>query len=162
MAVDIFLKLSNGIKGEAQDSVYTDEIDVLSWSWDMTQSGTTHVGGGGGGGKVDVGNMVITKYVDSATHDLIKRCCSGEHIATAELIVRKAGGEPIEYLRIEMEEVMLSSYSTGGSKDGLDRVQETLSLNFAYFKVTYTLQNSDGSAGAESVAGWSINENCEW
>ena len=162
MAVDIFLKLGNGIKGEAQDATYADEIDVLSWSWDMTQSGTTHVGGGGGGGKVDVGNMIITKYVDAATHDLIKRCCSGEHISTAELIVRKAGGEPLEYLRIEMEDVMLSSYSTGGSKDGLDRVQETLSLNFAYFKVTYTIQNDDGSAGPESTAGWSINENQAW
>lgn len=163
MAVDIFLHLANNIKGEAQDSVHGEKIDILAWNWSMDQSGTTHMGGGGGGGKVDVHNMTLTKYVDTASHDLIKRCCSGEHIADGQLIVRKSGGAaPVEYLKIDMKKVMISSYQTGGSKDGLDRVQETFELNFAYFQVTYTKQEDDGAAGPESIAGWSINENVEW
>ena len=84
MAVDIFLKLSNNIKGESQDDTHRNEIDVLAWNWGLTQSGTTHVGSGGGGGKVNVQDITLTKYVDLATNDLIKRCTSGEHIESGE------------------------------------------------------------------------------
>lgn len=163
MAIDCFLYLDNNIMGESQDDKHRDWIDILSWSWGMSQSGTTHMGGGGGGGKVDVGNITIQKYVDKATHDLIKRCCSGEHIKTGQLVVRKSGGQaPVDYLKIDMEDIMIASYQTGGSKDGLDRVQENLQLNFRRFQVTYTFQEQSGAAGPESMAGWEIAENKEW
>jgi type VI secretion system secreted protein Hcp len=45
MAVDMFLELE-GIKGEAQDGKHKDKIDVLAWSWGMSQSGSTHAGSG--------------------------------------------------------------------------------------------------------------------
>lgn len=163
MAVDIFLKLSNGIKGESQDVTHMDEIDVLAWNWGLTQSGTTHIGAGGGGGKVNVQDISLTKYVDLASNDLIKRCTNGEHIENGELIVRKSGGAaPVEYFRIKMENIMISSYSTGGSKDGLDRIQESLTLNFRRFEITYTLQEESGAAGAEALVGWDIAQNVEW
>ena len=163
MAIDCFLKLEDNIRGESHDDKHKDWIDVLSWNWGLSQSGTTHQGHGGGGGKVDVQDITITKYVDAATHDLVKRCCSGEHITGGQLVVRKSGGvAPVDYLKIDIKDVMISSYTTGGMKDGLDRVQETLTLNFRAFQVTYTLQEEDGGAGPESSAGWEIAENIEW
>lgn len=163
MAVDIFLKLSNGIKGESQDDKHRDEIDVLAWNWGLSQSGTTHIGKGGGGGKVNVQDITLTKYVDLASNDLIKRCTNGEHIETGELIVRKSGGAaPVEYFKISLKNIMITSYQTGGQKDGLDRIQETVTLNFRNFEVAYTLQEDTGAAGAESLAGWDIAENKEW
>ena len=163
MAVDIFLKLSNNIKGESQDDTHRDEIDVLAWNWGLTQSGTTHIGKGGGGGKVNVQDITLTKYVDLASNDLIKRCTNGEHLEHGELIVRKSGGTaPVEYFRIKMENIMITSYSTGGQKDGLDRIQESLTLNFRKFEVLYTLQEDSGASGAETLAGWDIAENKEW
>ena len=163
MAVDIFLKLSNNIKGESQDDTHRDEIDVLAWNWGLTQSGTTHIGKGGGGDKVNVQDITLTKYVDLASNDLIKRCTNGEHLEHGELIVRKSGGTaPVEYFRIKMENIMITSYSTGGQKDGLDRIQETLTLNFRKFEVLYTLQEDSGASGAETLAGWDIAENKEW
>src|SRR5690606_4482240 len=163
MAVDIFLKLSNNIRGESQDDKHRDEIDVLAWNWGLTQSGTTHIGSGGGGGKVNVQDITLTKYVDLATNDLIKRATSGEHIENGELIVRKSGGaSPVEYFRIKMENIMITSYNTGGAKGGLDRIQETLTLNFRKFEVVYTLQEDSGAPGAETMSGWDIAENKEW
>lgn len=163
MAVDIFLKLSNNIKGESQDDTHKDQIDVLAWDWGLTQSGTTHIGSGGGGGKVNVRDITLTKYVDLASNDLIKRCTSGEHIEDGELIVRKSGGNtPVEYFRIKMRNIMITSYETGGAKDGLDRIQETLKLNFRKFEIVYTLQEESGAAGAETLAGWDIAENKVW
>src|SRR5215204_6521956 len=101
MAVDMFLKL-DPIKGESQDDKHKDEIDVLSWSWGMHQTGTTHQGTGGGAGKVSVQDLTFTHYVDKASADLIKACTKGDHIAKGTLVVRKAGGEALEYIKIEM------------------------------------------------------------
>jgi type VI secretion system secreted protein Hcp len=163
MALNCFLTLSNGIKGESQDADHLEWIDVHSWNWGMTQSGTTHEGAGAGGGRVEVNDITFTKYVDQSTHDLIKRCCSGDHIASGQLVVRKAGGAaPVNYLVIDFEEVLISSYQTGGSNDGLDRVTETIGLNFRRFHVTYTKQNVDGSPGPEFPAGWEIAMDEEW
>ncbi|HVQ74408.1 MAG TPA: type VI secretion system tube protein Hcp, partial [Candidatus Binatia bacterium] len=53
MAVDMFMTV-DGIEGESKDGSHKNEIDVLSWSWGLSQSGTGHVGGGSGSGKVSV------------------------------------------------------------------------------------------------------------
>lgn len=53
MAVDMFLKLE-GISGESKDSSHKGEIDILAWSWGMTNSGTAHVGGGAEIGRAHV------------------------------------------------------------------------------------------------------------
>ncbi|TWI33775.1 Hcp family type VI secretion system effector [Paracoccus sulfuroxidans] len=163
MAVDIFLKLSNNIKGESQDEKYENQIDVLGWTWGLTQSGTTHMGSGGGGGKVNVQDLTVTKYVDLATTEVIKRGCSGEHITDGELIVRKSGGgQPVEYFRLKMANLMITSWVASGQKDGLDRLTETLTLNFRKFEVTYTPQAADGTPGAEVTASWDIAQNTIW
>ena len=47
MAFDMFLKLE-GIEGESADKTHGKEIDILAWSWGLSQSGSFHVGGGGG------------------------------------------------------------------------------------------------------------------
>jgi type VI secretion system secreted protein Hcp len=107
MAVDMFLKLE-GIKGESVDGKHKDEIDVLAWSWGMSQSGTTHVAQGGGAGKVNVQDMSITKYVDKSSATLMAKISHGEHITTATLVVRKAGKDPLEYITITMEDVLVA------------------------------------------------------
>lgn len=158
MAVDIFLKLDK-IKGESVDDKHKDAIDITQWSWGMSQSGTTHLGPGGGSGKVNVQDLTCTKYVDMATHDLLKHCASGKHIPSGELIVRKAGETPLEYMVIKMTDIIISSYSTGGSGDGMDRVMETVTLNFAKYEVTYTSQKADGTPGPNGTAGFDIAKN---
>lgn len=161
MSVDIFLKV-DGIDGNSQDDKHKNEIDILAWGWGMVQSGTTHMGPGGGSGKVSVADITFTKYVDKATHSLVKHCCNGKHIKNAKLTVRKAGGDSqVEFLVIEMEDIIVTSYSTGGSQDGADRVEENISFNFANFKVNYTEQLIDGTAGARSSAGWDMAKNKE-
>src|SRR4051812_36297508 len=130
MAVDAFLKL-DGITGESKDSVHAGEIEVMSYSWGMSNSGSTHSGPGGGSGKVNVSDLSLSKFVDKSTATLMSKCCDGSHIATGKLTLRKAGGNsPVEYLTVEMSEILVSSIQTGGST-GDDRQIEQLSLNFA-------------------------------
>ncbi|MDH5673550.1 MAG: type VI secretion system tube protein Hcp [Myxococcales bacterium] len=160
MAVDMFLKIDD-IKGESSDSAHGEEIDVLAWSWGMSQSGSTHAGSGSGAGKVSVQDVAITKYVDRSSPNLLKLCCSGTHFQKATLIVRKAGGKkPLEYIKIEMSDGIISSVSTGGS-GGEDRLTENVTLNFASFKYEYTPQKADGSGAAAVPATWDIAKNSE-
>jgi type VI secretion system secreted protein Hcp len=158
MAVDMFLKLGD-IKGESKDDKHKDQIDILAWSWGMSQSGTTHGGGGGGAGKVNVQDISVTKYVDSSSNALIMSCCKGTHHSEATLVVRKAGDKPLDYIIIKMKEVIITSVSTGGS-GGEDRLTENVSLNFAEFEYAYQPQKADGSAdGGKKEFKYSMKEN---
>jgi type VI secretion system secreted protein Hcp len=159
MAVDMFLKLE-GCDGESADDAHKNEIDVLAFSWGMTQSGSMHISGGGGSGKVNVQDMSITKYLDTASTVLMQKCCSGKHFPSAILTCRKAGESPVEYFKVTMKEVLVSSVSEGGS-GGEDKQTENVTLNFAKVEVEYTPQKSDGSAGAASQLGYDIRANKE-
>jgi len=157
MAVDMFIKIGD-VKGESRDNTYKDQIDVLAWSWGMSQSGTTHVGGAGGSGKVNVQDLSFTKYQDLSSTELLIACCNGKHFPEATLVVRKAGENPVEYLKIKMTEVLIAAISTGGS-GGEDRLTENVTLNFAQVGVDYVAQKADGTAGDTKNMTWNIAEN---
>jgi len=157
MAMDMFIKIDS-LAGESKDSTHKGEIDVLAWSWGVSNSGTTHTGGGGGAGKVNVQDISFTKYIDVSSPDLILAACNGKHFDKAVLVVRKAGETPLEYLTITMQDVIVTSLSTGGS-GGEDRLTENVTLNFGIFKVDYVEQTKTGGAGAKPSVGWNIPEN---
>lgn len=157
MAVDMFLKL-DGIKGESKDHKHSGEIDIYSFSWGLSQTGSMHVGGGGGAGKVSVHDVSITKRLDKASCDLMLLCCNGKHIKEGLVTVRKAGEKPVEYLKIKLTDILVSSVQPGGS-GGADDVMESLSLNFAKFEVEYYEQKADGSGNKAGNMGWDVKAN---
>lgn len=160
MAFDAFLKL-DGIKGESQDAKHKGEIDLLSFHWGANQTGASAVGGGGGSGKVHIQDISITKKADAASPLLFLNCASGSHIKEGTLVVRKAGGEQLEYLKIKLTDVLVSSYRPGGSAHGADDIpMEEVSLNFAKIEYSYQPQGADGKAqGGPIMAGWDIKAN---
>lgn len=145
-ASDMFLKIE-GIEGESLDSVHAGEIDVLAWSWGMTNSGSMHVGEGGGTGEPSFQDISVTKYVDKTTPNLVQKLATGEHYPSAILTVRTAGAKPVEYLVITLTDVLVTSISTGGN-GAEDRVTEEITLNFKAFELVYKPQQADGSGGA--------------
>ena len=160
MAVDMFLKIEP-IKGESVDTKHKDQVDILAFSWGMSQSGTTHQGTGAGAGKVNVQDLSFTHYVDKASADLMMACARGDHIDKATLVVRKAGGkEALEYITVEMENVIVTSIHTGGS-GGEDRLTESVTLNFAKVSYDYKQQETKGAAGAAPKFSWDIAGNAE-
>lgn len=157
MAMDMFIKIGD-LEGESRDAKHKNEIDVLAWSWGVSNSGTFHSGGGGGAGKANVQDISLTKYLDKSSPDLLLAACNGKHFDKATLIVRKAGEKPLEYLTITLEEVLITSVSTGGS-GGEDRLTENVSLNFAKVTVAYKEQTSTGTVGATPSMSYDIAEN---
>ncbi|MGQ8367242.1 Hcp family type VI secretion system effector [Glaciecola sp. 1036] len=157
MAVDMFLELDK-IKGEARDKDHKEDIDIITWSWGLSQSGSTHVSTGSGIGKANFQDISITKYTDKSSVTLMEYVATGKHIDKGKLVVRKAGGKPLEYIVMEFKHILVSSISVGGS-GGEDLLTETITLNFAEVKLTYVPQKPDGSGGAKIDFGFNIPEN---
>lgn len=148
MAVDMFLKFEGkDIKGESKDEKHPDEIDILAWSWGITNSSSWGMGGGGGAGKASVQDLSFTHYIDASSAALMLMCGKGEHIPKGTLVVRKAGGEALEYYKMTMDKIFVTSISTGGS-GGEDRLTENVTLNFAKIKIEYKKQKDDGTGVA--------------
>jgi len=156
--VDYFIKI-DGIDGESTDSKHKNEIDVQSYNFGATQSGTMHAGGGGGTGKVSVQDIHFVSNVSKASPKLFLACCNGEHIKKAVLVARKAGKEQQEYLKITLSDLLISSYQGGGSAhDGIIPVDQ-VSLNFAKIEIEYKEQKEDGTLGGVVKTGYSPKEN---
>ncbi len=154
-ATDMFLKIP-GVDGESRDSSHKDEIDVLSWSWGMSNSGSTH--SGGGAGIASFKDVALTKWLDKSTPKLMTHVSNGAHLPSAVLTVRKAGSEPVEYYTLTMTDVIVTSLSTGGS-GGEDRLTENVSLNFARVKATYIQILTTGPTEDPVEYDWNIAEN---
>ncbi|MBO9649112.1 MAG: type VI secretion system tube protein Hcp [Variovorax sp.] len=159
MSQDIFLKLA-GILGESQDASHKDEIEVIRWDWGISQESSMHSGSGGGAGKATVSDLSFDHYFDRASPNLLKYCLTGKHIDTATLVVRKAGGNPLEYLKLTMGDVVVTGIEPV-LKDTMARGRETVSLSFARVRQEYVLQNQHGGSGGTVTAGFDIQRNCE-
>jgi type VI secretion system secreted protein Hcp len=155
MAVDMFLKL-DGVKGESKDSKHAGEIDVLSFSWGCSQTGTFGAGGGGGAGKVNFNDLSIMMNVCKASTVLMERCATGEHIKEGVLTVRKAGKEQQEFYIVKLSDLLISSYQTSGSSEV---PTDSVSLNFGKIVFEYKPQKPDGSLDASVFGKWNIIEN---
>jgi len=149
-AVDMFLKIE-GVEGESKDKAHGKEIDVLFLNWSSAMQSSR--AGAAGTVKASVEDVSVTKYIDKATPKLFESLATGKHIAEAKIVVRSTGGNPVEYLKYTLRDVMISSYSTGGSS-GDDRPTESISFNYGKIEVEYTEIKADGTPGKVTVQGW--------
>lgn len=161
MSVSMFMNMGPTIVGESTDKVQgpQGDIDVLTWSWGMSSTGSTHSGGGGGAGKASFQDLTFTKYVDNASAALMMALTTGKHVPKAKLLVRRAGGAgQVSYITIGLGDSLVTSITAGGG-GGDDRFIETVTLNSAQVKYTYTPLKSDGSVGGNKLFTWNIAEN---
>jgi type VI secretion system secreted protein Hcp len=146
MASGIFAKIGN-IKGESLDSKHKGEVEVLSWSWGVAQSGTMAHGGGGGEGKATFHDFNFTHHIDKASPVLLKACATGEHIKEATITVRKAGKGQQEFLIIKMNDVIITSVDLSGTGEAPASAAH-VALQFAKVDLEYKPQKADGSLDA--------------
>ena len=140
---DMFLKVETArqgvIKGESSDDKHKTEIDVKSWSWGMTAR--TAIAGVGATGKATLDELRIVKKIDSASTALMASLRNNDQIKKATLTVRKAGGDPLEYLKITLQNARITHL-------GLDtqeaEVVERVSFAFQKITVDYVPQGSEG------------------
>ena len=155
--VDYFLKIE-GVPGESTDDKHTNEIDVLSWSWGETNSGTHGTGGGGGAGKVSMQDFNFVMTYNKASPELMLKCATGAHIPKATLTCRRAGELQQEYLIVNFTDLLISSYQTGGSSGDVVPVDQC-SFNYAKIEWEYKPQKRDGTLDAPIKTGYDVQKN---
>ena len=157
--VDYFLKI-DGIDGESADEGHKDWINLLSFSQSVSRNADPT---GGGAGVAKFEDMQFTKYLDKATPLLMLHCANGQPIREAILVCRKAGstgGAPVEYYKITLTDVLVTSVSTGGSSADVVPT-ETLSLNYSKIAWEYTPQAADGTLEPPVKAAWDVSTNTQ-
>ncbi|CAG0985187.1 Protein hcp1 [Anaerolineae bacterium] len=154
-AVDYFLKI-DGIKGESQDHKHSGEIELESWTWGETNSGSMGSSSGGGAGKVVMQDFHFTMKTNSASPKLLLACAGGDHIKKATLTCRKAGKDQQEFLVLDFTDLLISSYQVSGHSGSDVLPMESISFNFTQLEFKYKEQKADGSLAGEVKVGWNV------
>jgi type VI secretion system secreted protein Hcp len=158
MATNAYLKFEEpGIQAGSTASEHENEIEILSWNHGFSQP-TSPTRSNAGSATVEQANhqnFSFSKYLDSATHDILKYCWSGKQIGKATVACFRSDGatdnKPVKYLEVLMEHVVISNYSVSGGPG--DVPVENISLDYGIVQYTYTSQKkADGSAGGNKPA----------
>lgn len=157
MAFDAFLKIS-GIKGESTDAKHKDEIQIESFSFGVSNSGSASAGGGGGAGKAAMQDFSFVTPFSSAGPQIFLACASGKHYADGLLTLRSGGSKGTEFYKVKFSDILISSYSGGGTASSDGAPMEQVSFNFAKIEISYTRQNAKGQ-GETTTAGWDQRQN---
>jgi type VI secretion system secreted protein Hcp len=140
-AADIFIKFE-GIDGESVDEFHKDHVEVLSWSWGMSQSGTTT--SGTGAGKVSLQDFHFTRHVDKASPALFLRCATGETIPKVTFKFTRPEAPGADYYVVTLYDVTVTNIQgerpqpvagTTGTSSGIPT--ERVSLNFLKIEMDY-------------------------
>jgi type VI secretion system secreted protein Hcp len=158
MASDIFAKIGD-IKGESLDAKHKDEIEILSFSWGVSNSGSAATGSGAGSGKATFQDFVVVHNIDKASPDLMRACATGTHLKEATITHRKSGKGQQEFLVVKMNDVIITGVTHGGATG--QPYSETVSLAFAKVDLEYKPQKPDGSLDAAVVFKYDLKANKE-
>jgi type VI secretion system secreted protein Hcp len=152
MPAEVYLTVE-GLEGEATAKGFEGQIVLDSFQLGANNPTSIGAGTGAGAGKVNLSNFTVTKRTDASSVPLFLACCKGDHFPNAEVTIRKAGGEQVEFIKYKFDTVFVEDINwSGGSGD--DVPTEVLSLAFGAVEMTYTPQNADGTMGSPIVAKW--------
>jgi type VI secretion system secreted protein Hcp len=158
MAADIFAKIGD-IKGESLDDKHKDEIEVLSFSWGVTNHVAAPPGSGGGAGKATFQDLSIVHKIDKASPLLMRACATGTHLKEATITQRKAGKGQHEFLIIKMNDIIITSVTDGAATG--EAGSETVSLAFAKIELQYKAGQPDGASDAGIYFKYDLKANKE-
>jgi type VI secretion system secreted protein Hcp len=141
--VDYFLKI-DGIPGESRDSKHAGTIEIESFSWSLTNTGSPGPPGAGpGAGKVSLQDFHFVARISAASPKLMLSCATGEHLKQAVLTARKAGGAQQDFFTVKMSDILISSFQQGGSAGDVVPT-DSFSLNFAAIQLAVTSESEKG------------------
>ena len=157
MAVDYFLKL-DGIPGDSTDAKHKGEIDVVAFSWGVARPGSP-APGRGGAGKAIFEDLLVVARTSKASPKLWQACATGQHLKSAVLVCRKAGKAPVEFLKITLEDVTITSYEIEGSDEELPLDQ--VALGFAKIETEFVSADPKGKPQPPVKTGWDLKKNAK-
>jgi type VI secretion system secreted protein Hcp len=154
MANDFHLKI-DGIDGESGHADHKGEIEIVSFSFGVSNpTSAGKIGSGSGAGKPTFQAISFTAYTSKASPGLMAACAQLSHKAKAVLTGRKSGEGQKDYFLIKLENVAVSSYNVTASGDV---PMDIFTLSYDKVTIEYKPQDSKGSTGGAVTAGFDIS-----
>jgi type VI secretion system secreted protein Hcp len=154
MPIDCHIKIE-GVESESVHKDHKGEIDVLSWSWSVSQPSA--VGSGVGGqakGKAIPGEFVFTHRYDKASPVIAKHCAQGKHFPTIVCTARQAGEGQKDFLKITLKECMITSAQPSAAGGG--EIMEAVALSYVDIEFDYKPMDEKGNLGGSVKFGWNV------
>jgi len=161
MGLDAHLNLQKGgIEGESKNKGFEKQVQLLSWSWGASNSGSSTIGGGLGSAKANFQDFHFTMQMSKASPTVLLYCATGHHMPEATLTLRKSGqkSEQQIFLTVLFTDLIIASYQTGGTDDaGLP--MEQISLNYSTYKMEFFEQDEKGVTKTAGKSGYDLKLN---
>src|ERR1700733_8831244 len=154
MAVNAYLFI-DGTPGPSTSR--TDCIDILSFSWGVSNTSTYGAGASGKeakAGRADFSNLSIMKVLDKTTPLLCDHCSSGNILAKVYILYDKpVGDKQADYFRIYLKDALITSVQLSGSNEN---PTESVSFAFQGVEVAYKAENDDGTLAGAVAKGYDL------
>lgn len=140
------------IKGESKRKDHTDEIDIHSIAWNISQRSSANIGSGRTRGRAEISDITVLKLVDAASPYLFQATVLGASYDEVVIMVRKDSGEAhLDYLQFTLSKAAVSAYRILPLQlDDEEQIpQEEVSFTAEKIMMKYIVQADDHSAGAE-------------
>lgn len=159
MAIDVFLDLGTGFAGESRDQFHADEIEVLSYTFGVSNSAGALSTGGAGAGRAAFTDLTVSARQSKATLALLDHVCTGLTVPQGVLSARRATGStvPQDYYTVTLTNCVVTSVNESAGGD--DAVNTSFSLAFAKVQWSYRAQDSNGALATAVRAGWDLAQN---
>jgi type VI secretion system secreted protein Hcp len=179
---DIYIKFINSkIIGDVRDKVHSSGstnaknnnpvIEVESWSHIIKQpkSATASTAGGHTSERCEHGEMIFVKDIDSASPKMWQAASMGLVTPEVEISFFRASGQTtaiesttknsrVEYLKIKLKNVLISSVAPTVSEEGIPK--ETFGLKYSAVDWAYKASTLNGVEGVVTGTGsWNLATN---
>ena len=153
-------------KGESTLTGYKGDINVLSFSWNVSNPMNPDITAvGRTSGKPNFGELVITKKLDATSALFAFSCAGGEDLGEVHLVLLRQdmaqgadAASNLPYMIFNLTDTLCSSVSVGGSGD---IPIETITLS--YSKMGWHYEPQKVSMGDETdkktIKGWNVATN---
>jgi len=153
--------LIDGVPGECTATGYEDQIEILNYSHEISQSANMSASTAGGAttGRCEHGDFTIIKELDKSTSILNQKCSDGSHIPTITLVLVRSGGgdNKVPYMEYKLRRCIVASVAISG---GGEIPTESVTFNYGMIEWTYTQQKqADGSGGGKTTGSWNLQTN---
>jgi len=154
VAVNAYLYI-DGVTGPSTSK--TGYIDILSFSWGVSQTSVYGAGASGKeakAGRADFTNLTIMKVLDATTPLLFDHCATGNILKEVHILYDKpVGDKQDDYFRIYLKDVLVTSVQLSGSNEN---PTESVSFAFQAVEVAYKPEKDDGSLDAAVSKGYDL------
>jgi len=149
------------IKGESSDPAHKDWIDITSWKWGIERAITssTSTRGDRESSNATITNLIVSKYMDSATpQTFLESCCGTGQEIILHLTKTGAGTGADVFMEFTLKHALISKLDLGGTDDG-GRPLEAISISFIEAEVKYIPYDENGVAMSPIAVGFDTATN---